>query len=96
MKLSMLREVSRATPTTISRLVPPSWMGRPVTLSQQNGQHGDHAQEQGAHQGDLAQYLGDEIAGRLAGTVAGDRAVVLAQIVGDLNRVVLDGPRRSS
>ena len=39
----------------------------------------------------LFRVRGDEIAGRLAGTEAGDRAVVAAQIVGDLNRVVLDG-----
>ena len=38
----------------------------------------------------LPSILGDEIAGRLTGTVAGDGAVVVAQIVGDLNRVVLD------
>ena len=57
--------------------------------SQHNGKDRHDAQEYGADEGDLAQHLGDEITGRLTGTVAGDGAVVVAQIVGDLHRVIL-------
>lgn len=46
-------------------------------------------QEHSADQSDLAQGLGDEIAGRLARTNAGDGAVVLAQLVADVYRIVL-------
>ena len=60
-------------------------------VAQNDRQHSHHSEEDRADEGDLVQRAGDEIAGRLAGTEAGDRAVVAAQIVGDLNRVVLDG-----
>ena len=38
--------------------------------SQHNGKDRHDAQEYGADEGDLAQHLGDEITGRLTGTVA--------------------------
>ena len=60
-------------------------------VAQNDRQHSHHSEEDRADEGDLVQRAGDEIAGRLAGTEAGDRSVVAAQIVGDLNRVVLDG-----
>ena len=60
-------------------------------VAQHDGQHRDDAKEHSADQGDLAQALGDEVAGGLARTDAGDGAVVLAQVVGDLHRVVLNG-----
>ena len=58
-------------------------------VAQDDGQCSHHSQEDGPEEGDLVQGVGDEIAGGLAGTEAGDRAVVAAQIVRDLNRVVL-------
>ena len=60
-------------------------------VAQNDRQYSHRSQEDGTHEGDLVQGAGQEIAGRLAGTEAGDRAVVAAQIVGDLNRVVLNG-----
>ena len=60
-------------------------------VAQNDRQYSHRSQEDRAQEGDLVQGAGDEIAGRLAGTEAGDRAVVAAQIVGDLNGVVLDG-----
>ena len=36
-------------------------------IAQHNGHHRNDAKEQGANESDLAQHLGDEIAGRLAG-----------------------------
>ena len=60
-------------------------------VAQNDRQYSHRSQEDGTDEGDLVQGAGDEIAGRLAGTEAGDRAVVAAQIVGDLNGVVLDG-----
>ena len=41
--------------------------------------------------GNFAQNLHNKISGRLAGTDARDGAVVLAQVVGDLDGIVLDG-----
>ena len=58
-------------------------------VTQNDRQHSHHSQEDGTDKGDLVQGAGDEIAGRLTGTEAGDRAVVAAQIVGDLNGVCL-------
>ncbi len=91
MKLSRLRVVSSATPTTISRLVPPSWMLIPVRLPRMIGSTATAARKIAPMRVILFRGAGQEIAGRLAGTEAGDRAVVAAQIVGDLNGVVLDG-----
>ena len=51
----------------------------------------DDAEEYGADEGNLAERLGDEVAGRLAGAEARDEAAVLLQVVGDLDRVKLDG-----
>ena len=51
----------------------------------------DDAEEYGTDEGNLAERLGDEVAGRLAGTEARDEAAVLLQVVGDLDRVELDG-----
>ena len=51
-------------------------------VAQNDRQHSHRSQEDGTDEGDLVQGAGDEIAGRLAGTEAGDRAVVAAQIVG--------------
>ena len=50
-----------------------------------------NSEEQRTNEGDLAECLGDEVAGRLAGTEARDEAAVLLQVVGDLDRVELDG-----
>ena len=60
-------------------------------VAEDDRQYSHRSEEDRADEGDLVQGAGQEIAGRLAGTEAGDRAVVAAQIVGDLNRVVLNG-----
>ena len=56
-RASRLRDVSSATPTTISRLVPPNEIFSPVTFTQHNGHHHNDAKEQGANEGDLARHL---------------------------------------
>ena len=59
-------------------------------ITQHNGQARNNRQEDAADQGDLLQGLGDEVAGGLAGADARDGAVVLAQLIADVDGVVLD------
>ena len=60
-------------------------------LTEHRGEQSHNAQEQSTDEGDLVQHTLDEISSGLAGTLAGDGAAVLPQVVGHLNRVVLDG-----
>ena len=64
--------------------------GRAGDVTEDDGQACDDRQEDGADQSDLGQRLGDEIAGGLARADAGDGAVVLAELVGNINGVLLD------
>ena len=59
-------------------------------VAQNDGQHRDDGQKQRTDQGDLVQRLDNEVAGGLAGTDARNGAVILAQLVRDVDRVVLD------
>ena len=48
----------------------------------------DDTEEHSSHQSDLTEYPLEVIAGRLTGSYTGNAAVVLSQVISDLNRVV--------
>ncbi len=56
-----------------------------------DGHDGDECQEQRTNEGNSGEDLADKFSGGLAGTDARDGAVVLPQVVGHLNGVILDG-----
>ena len=60
------------------------------SLTQQQRADRHDAQINGAEQGDLAQDFLDEVHSGLAGTESRDKAALLLQVVGDLDRVELD------
>src|SRR5699024_6850654 len=64
--------------------------GHTGQVTQNNGHYGYQSQEEGSDEGNLVQDANDEVAGGLAGTNAGNSAVVLPQVVGDLYGVILD------
>src|SRR5699024_5759576 len=51
----------------------------------------NNTEENRTDKGALAERLGNKVAGRLARTEARNKAAVLLQVIGDLNRVKLDG-----
>ena len=57
---------------------------------QNDREYRDDTKEDRADQGDLVERVVNEIGSGLARTITGDSAVVLLQIVCDLNRIVLD------
>ena len=59
--------------------------------SEDDREYSDNAEEHSSDERDLSEDLLQMIGGRLSGSYTGDSAVVLSQIVGDLNRVVLHG-----
>ena len=63
----------------------------PVTAPKIMGSMAITRQEQRADQRDLGKNLGNKVRSRLAGTDARDGAVVLTEIIGHLNRIILDG-----
>ena len=67
-----------------------SQSAHPVEVAHDLRQGSDDRQEDGAHQRDLVQHLGDEVRGGPAGTEAGDEAAVVLEVVGDLDGVELD------
>ena len=56
--------------------------------TEDDGEDSNDTQEHSSHQSDLSEYPLEVIAGRLTGSYTGNAAVVLSQIVSDLNRVV--------
>lgn len=65
-------------------------------VAEDDGEACHDGQEDRADQSDLGQGLRDEIAGGLARTDAGDGAVVLAELVGNVPRGCTGSQRRSS
>ena len=59
--------------------------------AEKNRQDRDDAEIDRAEEGNLVDDLADEVSGRTARTEAGNEAAVLLQVVGHLNRVVLNG-----
>ena len=59
-------------------------------MAYQNGNYGDDAEVERAEERDLVQHALDKLAGRLAGTEAGDISAVLLQVVRNLDGIELD------
>ena len=55
-----------------------------------DGQERNHCKEQRSNERDLGKNFGNEVRSRLAGTDTRDRAVVLTEVIGHLNRIVLN------
>ena len=56
---------------------------------EQNWEDSDDTEAYSADKSNLGKYSLNEIAGRLTGSYTGDTAVVLTEVVCDLNRIVL-------
>ena len=82
--------VSSATPTTISRPVPPNENGTLKLLLHERRQHADRRDVERAAERDARQHAVDVLGGLLARANARDEAAVLLQVVGDVDRVERD------
>ena len=64
---------------------------RRYAQSTDNGEDGDNSEEYSADKCDLVERVVDKVGSGLSGAIAGDSAVILLQIVGYLNRIILNG-----